>query len=137
MKAESFAYGFKKTFDEPFGEVVEKVRDALKSEGFGVITEIDLKQKFKEKLDKEFGNYLILGACNPGFAYDALNSEMDIGLLLPCNVAAYSKDGKTIITVLDAAKMLSLTGKDEIRTTAEKVNESLIRALESIQGAGA
>lgn len=132
MQAENFGYGIKRTFDGPFGSVVESVRNALKAEGFGVITEIDMKEKFKEKLDKDFSDYLILGACNPPFAFEALEADIDIGLLLPCNVAVYQDEGRTTVSVLDAAKMLSLTGSGEMQTMADEVNTRLKRALESI-----
>src|SRR5574338_1164819 len=100
MRSIEFEYGIKRSFDEPFESVAGKIRSALKAEGFGVITEIDLKEKFKEKLGEDFVDYLILGACNPGFAYEAVKADMDIGLLLPCNVVLYGEDGKTVATVV-------------------------------------
>ena len=130
--SENIGYGFKKYVELNFADAVERVREALQSEGFGVITEIDMKAKFQEKLGKDFPNYVILGACNPGFAYDALGQDADIGLLLPCNVAVYEDDSKTAISVLDAQKALSLTGNDQMSVMAEYVNEKLKRAFEKL-----
>lgn len=125
-------YGFSRTLDLPFGEAIERIKATLKDEGFGVLTEIDLKAKFKEKLDKEFGEYMILGACNPQFAFEALGKEMDLGLLLPCNATVYEHDGKTVIALIDAEKMMSVTGNPELAMFAAEVNERLRRALSRV-----
>ena len=85
-------YWFSKTVDVPFGEAVEKVRAALKEEGFGVLSEIDIKEKLKEKLGVDFRRYIIIGACNPPLAYKTSQEELEIGLLLPCNVIVYEAD---------------------------------------------
>jgi uncharacterized protein (DUF302 family) len=82
-------YGFSKTIDVPYAEAVEKARAALKEEGFGVLCEIDIKAKLKEKLGVDFRRYVILGACNPPLAYKTLQEDLEIGLLLPCNVIVY------------------------------------------------
>lgn len=125
-------YGFRRTLEIPFGDAVERIKSTLKDEGFGVLTEIDLKAKFKEKLEKEFGEYVILGACNPGFAFDAIGREMDLGLLLPCNAVVYERNGKTVISLIDAEKMLGLTGRSELADMAKEVNSRLERALASV-----
>ena len=103
-------YGLSKTVDLPFDEAVEKARAALKEEGFGVLCEIDIKEKLKEKLDVDFRNYVILGACNPHLAYKTLQEEIGIGLLLPCNVVVYETDeaGKSVVAAIDAKTMLSV-----------------------------
>ena len=132
MTAENIGYGFKKLLEMDFSDALARVREGLMTEGFGVITEIDLKAKFKEKLGKDFPSYVILGACNPGFAYDAVNEDSDIGLLLPCNVAVYQEGSKTAVAVLDAEKALSLTGNDQMRAMAATVNEKLRRTLDSL-----
>jgi uncharacterized protein (DUF302 family) len=125
-------YGFSKTVNLPYAEAVEKVRDALKAEGFGVLCEIDIKEKLKEKLGVDFRNYVILGACNPPLAYETLQEEINIGLLLPCNVIVYEQDGGTVVSAVDAAKMLSVVGNPKLQSTASQVNEKLRRVIESL-----
>lgn len=126
-------YAFGKTVDMPFGAVVMRVREELAKEGFGVLTEIDVKKKFSEKLGKEFRDYLILGACNPAMAYEAISREINLGALLPCNVVLYSRDdGKTAVVVMDPIAGLSLTGNLEIATIAKQVSEKLQRVLAGV-----
>ncbi len=126
-------YGFSKTVDVPYERAVEKVRAALKEEGFGVLCEIDLKEKLKEKLGVDFRNYVILGACNPPLAYKALQQEIGIGLLLPCNVIVYETDepGKSVVAAIDAKTMLSVVGHDNaaLNAVATEVNEKLKRVV--------
>jgi uncharacterized protein (DUF302 family) len=126
-------YGFSKTVDLPYKETVEKVRTALKEEGFGVLCEIDIKEKLKEKLGVDFRNYVILGACNPPLAYKTLQQEIGIGLLLPCNVVVYEADeaGKSVVAAIDAKTMLSVVGANNatINTVASEVNEKLSRVV--------
>jgi uncharacterized protein (DUF302 family) len=125
-------YGFSKTIDLPYPQVVEKTRAALKEEGFGVLCEIDIKEKLKEKLGVDFRNYVILGACNPPLAYETLQQEINIGLLLPCNVIVYDADGQTVVSAVDAAKMLSVVGNPELESTARTVSEKLRRVIDNI-----
>jgi uncharacterized protein (DUF302 family) len=128
-------YGFSKTVDVPFGEAVEKARAALKEEGFGVLTEIDIKEKLKEKLGVDFRRYIILGACNPPLAYKTLQEELEIGLLLPCNVIVYEADdtNKSVISAVDAKAMLSVVGHNAILDqVASEVNERLQRVISSL-----
>jgi uncharacterized protein (DUF302 family) len=132
MTSENIGYGSKTHVEMDFADALDRVREALRGEGFGVITEIDMKEKFKEKLGKEFPNYVILGACNPGFAYDALGEDSDIGLLLPCNVAVYQDQSKTAVSILDAEKALSLTGNDQMKAMSQTVNYKLRRVLDSL-----
>ena len=125
-------YGFSKTIDVPYEEAVEKARAALKEEGFGVLCEIDIKEKLKEKLDVDFRNYVILGACNPPLAYKTLQQELDIGLLLPCNVIVYEADevGKSVVAAIDAKAMLSVVGNNPtLDAIASEVNEKLKRVV--------
>ncbi len=125
-------YGFSKTVDVPFEEAVEKARAALKEEGFGVLCEIDIKEKLKEKLDVDFRNYVILGACNPALAYKTLQQEIHIGLLLPCNVIVYEADeaGKSVVAAIDAKTMLSVVGDNAtLDAVATEVNEKLKRVI--------
>ena len=127
-------YGFSKTVDLPFEDAVEKARAALKVEGFGVLCEIDIKEKLKEKLDVDFRNYVILGACNPPpLAYKTLQQEIGIGLLLPCNVVVYETDeaGKSVVAAIDAETMLSAVGANNatLNAVATEVNEKLKRVV--------
>ena len=132
QKPQPSKYGFSKSLDLTYEEAIEKTRAALKQEGFGVLTEIDLKEKLKDKLDVDFRRYMILGACNPQLAYETLQQEIDIGLLLPCNVIVYENDGRTVVSAVDAAKMLSVVGNPKLESTADKVNEKLRRVIDSL-----
>lgn len=125
-------YGYERTVSVPFEQAVERAREALKAEGFGVLCEIDIKQKLKEKLGVEFHNYVILGACNPQLAYRTLQEELNIGLLLPCNVVVYEKDGSSTVAAIDAAKMLSVVGNARLESVATEVNDKLRRAVDNM-----
>ena len=133
---QSLKYGFSKAVQLPYSEAVEKTRAALKEEGFGVLCEIDIKEKLKEKLDVDFRNYVILGACNPPLAYESLQQEIDIGLLLPCNVIVYDDAERTVVAAIDAAKMLSVVGSPQLNATAAVVNEKLRRVVERVASGG-
>jgi len=125
-------YGFSKTLDIPYTEAVEKARAALKEEGFGVLCEIDIREKLKEKLGVDFRNYVILGACNPALAYKSLQEDINIGLLLPCNVIVYETDelGKSVVAAIDAKMMLSVVGDNAaLDAVATEVNEKLKRVV--------
>ena len=126
------SYGFSKTVDIPYDEAVERARAALKEEGFGVLCEIDIREKLKEKLDVDFRNYVILGACNPPLAYKTLKQDINIGLLLPCNVIVYETDepGKSVVAAIDARMMLSVAGGNStLHAVAAEVNEKLQRVI--------
>lgn len=129
-------YGFSKTVQLPFAEAVEKVRVALKDEGFGVLCEIDIKEKLQEKLGVDFRNYVILGACNPPLAYQALQQEIDIGLLLPCNVIVYEtdKEKESVVSAIDAKTMLSVAGSSNatLNSVSSEVNEKLKRVIATL-----
>lgn len=125
-------YGFRREVETSFGETLEKTREALKQEGFGVLTEIDMKEKLKEKLGVDFRNYVILGACNPPLAHLALEEDLDIGLLLPCNVIVYEQNGGSVVAAIDAKKMLSIAENPKLESTATTVNEKLRRAIENL-----
>jgi uncharacterized protein (DUF302 family) len=125
-------YGFSKTVELPYEAAVERVRAALKVEGFGVLCEIDIKDKLKEKLGVDFRNYVILGACNPPLAFKSLQQEINIGLLLPCNVIVYEADepGKSVVAAIDAKTMLSVVGDNAtLNAVAVQVNENLKRVV--------
>jgi len=129
-------YGFSKTVEVPYEAAVEKARAALKEEGFGVLCEIDLKEKLKEKLGVDFRKYAILGACNPPLAYKTLQQEIGIGLLLPCNVVVYETDetGKSVVAAIDAETMLSAVGTNNatLNAVATEVNEKLKRVVAQV-----
>jgi len=128
-------YGFSRTVDVPYEGAVEKVRAALKEEGFGVLSEIDIQAKLKEKLGVDFRRYVILGACNPPLAYKTLQEELQIGLLLPCNVIVYETDdtNKSVIAAVDAKAMLSVVGSNPtLDQVAEEVNKRLQRVINSV-----
>jgi uncharacterized protein (DUF302 family) len=129
-------FGFSKTVDLPYQEAVEKARGALKDEGFGVLCEIDIKEKLQEKLGVDFRNYVILGACNPPLAYQALQQEIDIGLLLPCNVIVYETDNEkeSVVSAIDAKTMLSVAGSSNaiLNSVSSEVNEKLKRVIATL-----
>jgi uncharacterized protein (DUF302 family) len=126
-------YGLSVDTTLPFDEAVEKTRAALKAEGFGVLTEIDVKATLKAKLDVDFRRYVILGACNPPFAYKALSLERDIGLLLPCNVIVYERDdSEATVSAIDAEAAMQMTGNQRLEEVAREVGTRLKRVLASI-----
>jgi uncharacterized protein (DUF302 family) len=124
-------YGYKKTIDAAFEEAVEKVKQALKSEGFGVLTEIDVKATLKKKLDVDYDNYAILGACNPPFAYKALQAEKDIGLMLPCNVIVYEQDGKVTVSAILPTVAMGMIENGALKEIAETIEQKLKRVIDN------
>jgi uncharacterized protein (DUF302 family) len=114
----------------PFAEAVERVRAELQAEGFGVLCEIDVRQTLKDKLGVDREPYLILGACNPPLAHRALEAEPGLGVLLPCNVVVYQRDGETTISAVDAERMLSLVGNDAVEPIAADVRRRLAAVVE-------
>jgi uncharacterized protein (DUF302 family) len=125
-------YGFGRVLNLSFEKALDRVRDALKAEGFGVLCEIDVQEKLKEKLGVEFRKYKILGACNPPLAYQALQEEIGLGLLLPCNVVVYEMDDLTVVAAIDAAKMLSVVENAKLERSASMVNEKLQAVIKSL-----
>ena len=123
-------YTLSATTERSFAEAVERVRDELKAEGFGVLCEIDVQATLQEKLGVEGEPYLILGACNPPLAHRALTAEPDLGTLLPCNVVVYERDGATHISAVDAERMLSLVGNDALAPVAAEVRSRLAAVVE-------
>jgi uncharacterized protein (DUF302 family) len=122
-------YTLTATTTAPFAETVERVRAELKAEGFGVPAEIDVQALLREKIGADREPYLILGACIPRLADQALDADPDIGTLLPCNVAIYRADGQTHISAIDPERMLSIVGNDELRPVAAEVRERLIAVV--------
>jgi uncharacterized protein (DUF302 family) len=125
-------YGFSKTLDLSYEKAIEKVTEELKKEGFGVLTSIDVKDTLKQKIDVDFKKYTILGACNPPIAHRALQEEEELGLLLPCNVVVYEKDGKTRVSIFDPMVMTWIIENDNMKPIATEVQERLQRVLKAI-----
>ncbi len=124
-------YSIRKIVDLSYEEAVERVKEELKKEGFGVLTEIDVKATLKKKIDKEFKKYIILGACNPNFAYQALQLEEELGLLLPCNVVVYEKDsGETAVVAIDPREALTISGNKDLDEVADQVGSHLERVID-------
>jgi uncharacterized protein (DUF302 family) len=129
---EQFTYGKKIEVPLGFDEAVERIVAALKANGFGVLTEIDVKKTLKAKIDQEFKRYVILGACNPKLAFKALSAEEDIGLLLPCNVVVYEKDRGSVIGIVDPGMMSTMTDSPALTEVANEVGALLETALEAV-----
>jgi len=119
----------------PFAEAAARLRDALKEQGFGVLTEIDVQATLREKLGQQMGEYLILGACNPPLAHQALATDISIGLLLPCNVVVRAADGQTVVEALDPQTMVAVTGEPSLKPIAEEAASMLRAALASLPAA--
>jgi uncharacterized protein (DUF302 family) len=137
MAKQDSGYGISTTVNLPFDRALARTRDALAGEGFGILTEIDVAGTLRKKLEVEFRPYVILGACNPALAHRALSAELDIGLLLPCNVIVYAADSpdRTVVAALDPVAALSLTDNDAVKPVAQEARVKLQRALASISSA--
>ena len=127
-------YAFRTKLDLPYEQAVEKVTAALKDEGFGVLTEIDVKATLKKKLDADFRKYVILGACNPPLAHQALNTELEIGLLLPCNVIVYEEDGGSVVSIVDPISMLGVVENPALNPVADEARSRLQRVIDALGG---
>ena len=127
-------YGIRTTVTLAYADAVEKTKRALQEQGFGVLSEIDMQQKLKEKLDVDSGPYVILGACNPPLAWKALQAEPEIGLLLPCNVIVYERDdGQCVVAAVNPDSMLGVVGDNPVvAEVARDARSRLQRALETI-----
>ena len=127
------AYSIRTTVKGSYEETIPRVTDALKQEGFGILTQIDVKDTLKKKLDVDFPKYIILGACNPPLAHKALSAETEIGLLLPCNVIVYEgKDGRTVVAAQDPDAALGIVGNPAIAPIAKDARERLVRVIKSL-----
>jgi len=126
-------YGFTKALDIPYETVVKQIKEALKNEGFGILTEIDVQKKMKEKLGVDMNKYIILGACNPPNAFQAILTEENIGLLLPCNVIVYEKGDTTVLSVIRPTVAMQMVDNMELQIIAPTVEEKLKKAFDSIK----
>ena len=127
------AYYFSKTLDISFEDTIKKVTDELKKEGFGILTNIDVRQTLKEKLNVDFRKYRILGACNPSFAYKALQSENKIGTMLPCNVVVQDLgDGKVEVAAIDPVASMQAVTNQDLGEIAGQVQSKLRRVIDNL-----
>lgn len=125
-------YGFLKIMDINILDAENKIREELGKEGFGILTRIDLEEKFKEKLNVEFKKYIILGACNPANAYKAIQAEENIGLFLPCNIILYEKDGKTFISIIKPTVAMNMIENNELKKLAEDIELKLQKVVDRL-----
>ena len=129
-------YGLRLDLNIPYDDAVERATAALKEEGFGVLTTIDVKQTLKQKLDRDFRKYVILGACNPSLADRALHAELEIGLLLPCNVVVYEREaGTSAVAAMAPLPAMGIVGNAELETVAREADARLRRALQRLEAA--
>ena len=126
------SYYFSKTLDGDFDEAVRRTVDALKAEGFGVLTDIDVKDTLKKKIDADFRRYIILGACHPPSAHKALSALPEVGVLLPCNVTVSVEKGKTVVRAMNPAVALGVLQSDELKEVATEVGAALQNVVDSV-----
>lgn len=127
------AYGFSRRVESAFEEVLARVKQSLQGEGFGVLSEIDVATTLKKKLDVDFRRYVILGACNPAFAYKALATELEIGLFMPCNVIVYENDDRSVtVAAMDASLLAEATGNESLADVSSAINDKLRRVIASV-----
>jgi uncharacterized protein (DUF302 family) len=125
-------YGISKLVNLTYEEAINRVTEELKKEGFGVLTTIDVKETLKKKLGVDFDKYIILGACNPPFAYKALQAEYNLGLLLPCNVVVYERDGKVFVSAFDPMVMTQIIDNPALKEIAQEVRKKLERVIQNV-----
>jgi len=134
MAIEQTAVGLRIKVSLPYSEAVEKTVAALKTEGFGVLTTIDVKQTMREKLGEEYRPYIILGACNPPLAHRALSTTPDVGLLLPCNVVVYEVEGGCVVSAMDPTAAMQMVSHPELEAVAKEARAKLERVLQQVAG---
>jgi uncharacterized protein (DUF302 family) len=131
---EETRYGLRVDLNVPFERALEQITASLQKEGFGVLTTIDVQQTLKKKLDRDFRKYMILGACNPPLADRALHAELEIGLLLPCNVIVYERDpGTSTVAAMAPLPAMGIVGNRELEAVASEADARLRRALENVE----
>lgn len=129
-------YGYTKRTDLAFADAVRKAKEELAKEGFGILTEIDVKATIKKKLGVEYDGYLILGACNPALSYKALQAEKEIGLLLPCNVIMYEDDGSVFVSAILPTAAMQVFDNEEVRAVAKEAELKLRKVIDNISSEG-
>ncbi len=129
---EQRAYGIRRRLDLPYDQAVHRTREALKAQGFGILTEIDVRATMKAKLDADMSPYIILGACNPPLAHRALTAEPEIGLLLPCNVVVREAEGGTVVEAMDPEAAMKVVDSPMVREVARDAKERLVKALNAL-----
>jgi len=126
-------FGFTQVLNIPYEDALITVQEALKEEGFGVLTTIDVQSTLKKKLDVDFRKYVILGACNPPYAFQALQADLDVGLLLPCNVIIYeTDDNKVFVSAMNPVSVLGVIQNEKLRIIAEEVSTKLQKVMEKV-----
>jgi uncharacterized protein (DUF302 family) len=126
-------FALRRSLDRSYDEVLVRLPEALKAEGFGVLTEVDVSETLKKKLGVEFRRYRILGACNPPFAHRALEAELEIGLMMPCNVIVFEAEGgRTVVAAVDPSKTMTLVGNPRLSELAVEISGRLERVLSSL-----
>jgi len=125
-------YGIRTKINLPFEEAIEKVKEELSKEGFGVLTEINVKETLKKKINVEFAKYIILGACNPYLAHKALQEETELGLLLPCNVIIYEKEGKTFVSAINPEIGMGFIENENLEKISEEVKKKLQKVISNL-----
>ena len=129
-------YAFTTVLNTSYEDAISKITDALKEEGFGILTEIDVKATLKKKLGVDFRKYIILGACNPPYAHRTLQADLDVGLLLPCNVVVYETDDKkAYVSALNPVSALEVIKSEELRKIANEVSDKLKRVVDKVSKA--
>ena len=125
-------YGFSRVVPLTYEKAVERVTEELQHEGFGVLTSIDIQATLKKKLNADFSKYIILGACNPPLALKALQTEEQIGLLLPCNVIVYERGQSTVVAAFDPMMMMTVVEREDLRPIAEEIKRKLERVVAAV-----
>ena len=127
-------YAFRIELNEPYEKAIEDVTGALKEQGFGVLTTIDVKETLKQRLDKDFRRYVILGACNPVLAHQALETDLEVGVLLPCNVIVYeTSENSSVVAAMAPLPTIGMVGAEKLVPVAKEVDQRLRKALESME----
>ncbi len=125
-------YAFTKKVEYPFDEALARTKEALKAEGFGILTEVDVKETMKKKLDAQYENYIILGACNPPLAHASLQVKKNIGLFLPCNVIVYEEDGAVFVEAIRPSAAMSIVENDELAKIAAQAEDKLKIVIDAV-----
>lgn len=125
-------YAYTKKVSYPFTEALEQTKASLAAEGFGILTEVDVKETMKKKLGVEYDNYVILGACNPPLAHSALQAEKKIGLFLPCNVVVYEEDGAVIVSAIRPSIAMSVITNEALQAVATQAETKLTAAIDAL-----